>query len=442
MLASPALRLGSACAFLIGIVSLCGSAGAQFVPGTGFSTAPGVHIDAEGHVFVRIDDATREMTGMRERARNAETNAKNPAMRYVSLPKVLAEAKALRDAGKEVPQDLLYLGGLTQIRYVFVYPEEQDLVIAGPCEEWVVQAPTHVTGKKTGRPVLHLDDVVCAMRTAKDFRGQTFGCGIWPNPKSLEISQDIVAQYAGKSRAARNEALAKALGPQTVTTFGMEADTRTAFICVAADYKLKRMFMGVDRSHVATLGNVLDNSRSSANKFWFETSYEPLRVSQDGNSFEIRGTRLKVDCGEFDFDPRGATDAAKAWTKRFNDSILPLCNAIPVYADLQNLADLSLLAHLIRIDRLDRKAGWDTSYLMSEEGWKLDRVPTPKTCQTLIHSGGGSLAAGGVTLTPAKNLEAKSREVDATNTLQSARTTASESRQRFDRGLGPVVEGK
>ena len=34
-----------------------------------------------------------------------------------------------------LPDSIRYLEGLTQVRYVFVYPEEKDLVIAGPAEE-------------------------------------------------------------------------------------------------------------------------------------------------------------------------------------------------------------------------------------------------------------------------------------------------------------------
>jgi len=52
-----------------------------------------------------------------------------------------------------------YLHGLTQLRYVFVYPHEKDLVLGGPAEPWVAKE-TSVTGKRSGRPMLQLDDFV------------------------------------------------------------------------------------------------------------------------------------------------------------------------------------------------------------------------------------------------------------------------------------------
>ena len=43
---------------------------------------------------------------------------------------------ALREANKPIPDDLKYLGGLTQIRFVFAYPDQKDLIISGPAEPW------------------------------------------------------------------------------------------------------------------------------------------------------------------------------------------------------------------------------------------------------------------------------------------------------------------
>ena len=66
-------------------------------------------------------------------------------MVYVSLPRLFAEARAKLDAGEKLPDDIRYLRGMTKLRYVFVYPDDKDLVIAGTAEPIDADFP--------GRPV-------------------------------------------------------------------------------------------------------------------------------------------------------------------------------------------------------------------------------------------------------------------------------------------------
>ena len=94
--------------------------------------------------------------------------------------------------------------------------------------------------------MLQLDDLVVAMRTANDRNGRVFGCRIDPDPKSVEISDDVMKKFGRRSRAERMDAMARELGPQKVSVFGTQPDTRLAFVLVAADYKLKRMAMGLE----------------------------------------------------------------------------------------------------------------------------------------------------------------------------------------------------
>jgi len=271
------------------LASVAGALHAQFIP---IPPVPGVYIEQDGNVRSREVDQTKQLAELRARAKSVAQAAKDPALAFVSLPKTFAAARAAIDAGKPVPDELRYLGGLTQVRYVFVYPDEKDLVIAGPAEPFVVQdGGLYATGKRTGRPVMQLDDLVVAMRTADESRGRAFGCRIDPNPKSLEISKEVMAKYARKSRRERMDAMAKALGPQKVSVFGTAADTRLAFVCVAADYKLKRFALALEpaASQATGIGHAVDNTRSAMNRFWFETGFDPLRVSPAGDAFEFRG---------------------------------------------------------------------------------------------------------------------------------------------------------
>src|SRR5437867_27897 len=159
---------------VVAIAALALPAKAQNI-GAGFfqPAVPGVYIEQDGNVRSREVDQAKQLTALRSRAKSVAQAAKDETLTFVSLPRVFAEARAAIDAGKPVPDDLRYLGGLTQIRYVFVYPDEKDLVIAGPAEPFVVQeSGLYASGKRTGRPVMQLDDFVVALRTADDQIGR------------------------------------------------------------------------------------------------------------------------------------------------------------------------------------------------------------------------------------------------------------------------------
>ena len=412
------------CATLILLVS-SRRAAAQFPPFDNGNDVPGVWIEQDGNLKSREVDPDKQLAAIKSRAKSAAAAAKNENLAFVSLPKAFAEARSAISAGKEVPQDVRFLGGMTRLRYVFVYPDERDVVIAGPAEPYAVaQGGLFATGNASRRPVLQLDDLVVALRTAYDGRGKVFGCRIDPDPKSVEISNDVMKRFANRSRRERMDAMAKALGPQKVSVFGTQADTRLAYVLVAADYKLKRFAMGLEPAAAGApgvaIGHAVDNTRSAMNRFWFETSYEPLRVAPDGNAYEIRGRRVQVKAGAFSFDPRGATEKAMAFAKKFTDKVPALSVAEPLVAELQNVADLSLLASLVRHDRIDQKTGWDARWVLEESAFPVKKVPVAATADTLVAFTGGSIVAGGVMFNPAQVVGDGPREADD-GALQKAR---------------------
>jgi hypothetical protein len=372
----------------------------------------------DGTVNVRQADEKNDLAAMRARVKaNADVAAKGEKLIYISLPKLFAEVKALKAAGKEVPEELRFLHGMTQLRYVFTFPEEKDLVIAGPAETWrVIHADgdeaAYVIGQKTGRPVMQLDDLIVGLRTAMEGRGNVFGCGIYPSPDSIKIADEIAHTMIRNTRAERMTAMQERLGPQEIRIFGTRSDTRFAYICVAADYELKRFALGLDHAPVVHLASAIDNTRSAACKYWFDANYEPILVSKDGNSFHIRGQRLGVECGAFDFDPRGATKTAQAFAGSFSKQIPALAVAVPLFAELQNISDEALLGNLILHDRLAEKIAWDNQWIYADATCPVAKIPTPKLAQTLVSYTNGSIAAGGVVMVLGPYVSESNRQQD------------------------------
>src|SRR5205085_1919380 len=96
---------------------------------------------------------------------------------------------------------------------------------AGPSEPWRLihksgEATDTIVGTRTGRPIMQLDDLIVALRTAHEGAGRLFGCGIYPSPDSVKIAGEIEQRMARSTRAQRMKALAQGLGPQEVRVFG------------------------------------------------------------------------------------------------------------------------------------------------------------------------------------------------------------------------------
>ena len=208
----------------------------------------GVHVDPQGVLRSRTIEPDPRLAEIRKAARGKEG-----PLTYISLPRLFEEA---RKASGPLPPDLRYLGGLTKIRYVFVYPDEKDLVIAGPAEPFDTKDAFRPLGKLSGRPVLHLDDLVTAFRAfAPGKKPDRLGCDI-------DITREIQDKIAAKAKAVGPAAqvvgfrktcdqIAEAGGPQPLKFYGIDPDTRFGFVCVEADYRLKQLALGLRNKEIA-----------------------------------------------------------------------------------------------------------------------------------------------------------------------------------------------
>ena len=61
-------------------------------------------------------------------------------MRKISLRRLEAAIDKCVKNSQPLPDTIMYLAGLQHIRYVFVYPEQKDIVLVGPGEGWKVDA--------------------------------------------------------------------------------------------------------------------------------------------------------------------------------------------------------------------------------------------------------------------------------------------------------------
>lgn len=97
---------------------------------------------------------------------------------------------------------------------------------------------------------------------------------------------------------------------------------------------------------------------------------------------------------------------------------------IPIFAELENVADLSVLAALIRQDGLAQKVGWDASWLLDESAYPVHELPVPHSADTAVAVTSGSLVAGGVQMNYGQTVAPGSRAVEAEAEMQATHDQA------------------
>ena len=398
-----------------------GQGGGQGGGGRGF--AGGVKIDAAGVVSTRFATSRAQLLARKKGQSLArkylagDINRKSP-LRKISL--VRLEQACARYEGKKTaaPLDIQFLAGLQRIDYIFVDPEGQDLVIAGPAEGFAPDAEGRVVGVSTSRPPLRIDDLIVALRTVDSPEG--LGVSIDPVPDRLEQAKRFLQRNSSTTSVAairrRFAQLAKILGPQTIRVWGVPPDSHFAQAMVEADIQMKYIALGRQANRVPGLRShlsLLKPQGNSMQRWWATPLYEAIYTTEDRLAFQLAGQRVQILAQEELHGPGGQRiDAAvtrvttKQFAKIFTAKFSQLADRSPIFAELQNLIDLSILAALFRKEDLPRRVGWDMKFFLSPERANLARGAVPKQIRSIYNTRNVrgrlilGLVSGGVVLSP------------------------------------------
>lgn len=395
MCSCPCVRVSFATVLFLSLVVNGTPVSAQTQPPPGQQPGSGISIDAEG-VVTRAQVQPQSARLQQERA-TAFAAAHLPTdmqafsdLRKVSLIK-LERAYASRDADEEPSQEMLYLAGLQRIDFVFIDPEQQDIVIAGPAEGFAPNAEGRMTGLTTGRPPIHLDDVIVALRSVIRER-QAVRISIDPQPEKLAALQEYVARNSSATSTSgaqrRYRQMGQILGLEDVTIEGIPADSHFARVLVEADYLMKRISLGVESSGVREVRShlsLLVPNGNSMQRWWFIPYYEGIHASEDGNAYELVGQRAQLLAQEEWVDDQGArADAAftRASTEQFavlfTDHFEELAEVSPVFAEMQNLIDLAVVAALLDTSGAMRRAGWRADVFLNPDRAPIGQFEVPR----------------------------------------------------------------
>ena len=415
---SKATRTSVALIALVGALSI----GAIVQAGGAFrqSAVGGVSIDAVG--VVRTADPgvrAKSLAEIRKTFGKVPAGAAAPVeIRKISL-KRLHEAVAahIKSGGAgHLPDEVRYLAGLQRIEFVLVYPEQNDIVIAGPAEGWRLDDAGNVVGLTTGRPVLHLDDLLVALRSVHSARTEGITCSIDPTAEGYRKLNTLLesqrAQPGPRNLVALERAMKTAFGPQQITVTGVPSTSHYARVLVAADYRMKRLAMKLEPSPVKGLPSYLDLAKrqgaSSNPRWWLACDYEPIARSEDGLAFEIRGSGVKAFTeDEFVDDGKAkgtgkTSPAAQQWADTFSEKYEELSTAEVIFGELRNIMDVSVVAALIEHHRLADKAGlsvplfYEQQSDLAVQSWNAPKTVAPQCSFLKTRKGWMVTASGGV----------------------------------------------
>ena len=392
------------------------------------SGVAGIAVDARGVVETRIvPDPTGQL--MRQQIQAARQSLPREVASFSKLRKVSLTRleKAIIEKNGVVTDEMRYLAGLLRVRYVFLYPESGDIVLAGPAEGWVTTPAGRILGLTTGRPVVQLQDLVVALRLFPPGKKGTelISCSIDPTPEGLAAMQRFLRSIGSQATPAQTQfivdGLRTSLGYQAVTISGVPPATHFAQVMVEADYRMKLIGIGLERPPVKLVSfvdrvNPSQVARNALFRWFFTPDYQCVRVSEDKLAMELVGDGVKL-VGEDELVSSGGqrqgaarmNPASQAFVVSFTKRYPELAERSPVFAELRNLIDLVVAAAFLQKADYYGKAHWKMEFFGSEKAFPVETYSAPKMVGSAVAAiwKGNRLMTpigGGVHIEPAEAL--------------------------------------
>jgi hypothetical protein len=373
------------------------------------SVGNGIEIDADGRVLP-LSSEKAEAFGKKMAITMEplpESLDRKVALRKISLKKLDAQVKEVVDQNDYLPDTIRYLGGLTGIDYIVAVPEENDLLLIGPAEGWHSDTAGNVVGKQTGLPILVLEDFLTAVRLWSKPGARSVACSIEPTQETLTKLVRLHQQYTSinaNNADAYFAALEEAYGDCPITISGVSATSRFAKVLVAADFKMKRIALGLEPSQVRSIPSyvsLISASRPNISP-QFLLAPEYAAMTHDSKKLTWRLGDLKVRTTSRTTD--GLDRAALTWCRNMDENYQALVKVQPVFGELQNNMKFALVAALIHQEHLLQKAECKLTILLDETNLKLMDYPAPKSvAYRAVKSRNGYstlVACGGVEINP------------------------------------------
>ena len=370
----------------------------------------GVFVNPNGVLARRLTaDQQGHLATLGLKSRTAALNKDMAApsqLRFVSLARLEQAVAARMDHNLPLLETMRHLAGLSHIQYVIAVPEEHDVLLAGPAEGWKYNDKGVAVGVTNGSPTLHLDDLVTVLRTFSKSGEKIFGCSINPRKEGLKAVKDYVtaSQKAGPLAAGGTKSflsdIQQRMGPQDVEFYGVPANSRVARILLAADYRMKLIGIGKLEGgpEIPSIFELLPKFTQhealplDALRWWLTMKYESILHSPDRQVYEICGSSVRVMSEDQFVQADGtriqtgkASPVNQLFAKNFTDHYAELAKQDLVFAELQNVFDLGMVAALLQTEHLAQRAQWNFGSFAENGAYKPKTVAPAKTVESVIN---------------------------------------------------------
>jgi Protein of unknown function (DUF1598) len=422
-------------------------------PGAIDQFAGGVYVDSAGLLRKLPTTVSTSLAAIHRSAADA-SHTGNPrqsaVLRKVSLTRLEREVQLMHAQGRPPTEAMQTLAGLKRIKYILVYPNSGDIVLAGPAGDWRRDAEGRYVDVEKSAPVLNLDDLVVTLRNAHDGGGK-FVCSIDPRKDNLAAAKLVNEKWSKqplRSGAQREKWLGEvrdAIGRQDIRVEGIDPRTRAGRILVEADYRMKLVALGLEEgtlgltSYLASIELGKDGNPPPMNllRLWFVLNYSSLTATEGRDAFELHGPGAKVLSENELLTERGervptgasdelATQFADSFTRQFDK----LSVKYPIYAELRNVFDLALVSAVMRSHDLPGQVGWHMTHFGPGGEYALELGPAPTEVESVINHrvlGGKHVVAvisGGVRVDPHELAARESVKADTYGLMAGERRTS------------------
>lgn len=412
-------------------VALAGGSGANFQPlidlimqeteglwedidgsgGTISQFDQGVRVEPTGILrSVSEEEQTDRLQALGVRVRDALLNddlAQVSDLRVISMTRLEQAVAARLSEGRKPTVSQQLLGGLTGVKHVFVYPEDGDIVIAGPAEAWKYNSDGLPIGADSGRPILQLDDLVVILRTFAATDRQFFSCSINPRPEGLRQLKSFVESTSSRplrpGAGVRNwvSQLQEQLGRQDIVYKGIDPESRVARIIIEADYRMKLIGIGkYDFENGSRIPSIFDlmteeeqrSSKLDALRWWLTMKYDSVLHTPGRDGYEFVGSSVLCQSENQFLNEQaqqvqtGQSEGAnRVFAETFTAHYEQLAAQDPVFADLKNVFDLALIAAIVENEGAARRVGWDYGVFSNSGAYLPQRFDAPLEIDSVVN---------------------------------------------------------
>ena len=256
-------------------------------------------------------------------------------------------------------------------------------------------------GIDSGRPTLQLQDLVVALRAFApgQHKATTILCSIDPTEEGLARMQQFLRSIGANINPGDTQMIVDgmrtSLGMQNIRIGGISPSTHFAQVLLECDYRMKLIGIGLEQPPVR-LASYVDKATPSSNKnglerWFFIPDYNSVprgrrqpgagtggRRRQAGFREPGRGRQRRTR-SHAARATRPASCSRRASRKKFAD----MAARVPVFAEMRNVIDLSIVAAFINQQDFYAKADWRAPTFNDEKALQVETYQTPRQVETV-----------------------------------------------------------